>query len=277
MSTDAPERERDDAEATGEHGGIDMEVGEKRSPTRDSGPSLLSWAVQPVVLLLVLVAIVIYINTANLNSLETRNLNSSSLFRDFKEHMELSVAAAIVVILIAVPLGVALTRGSMRRYSSVVMAVAGFGQAAPAIGLIVLAALVLGIGKGPVILALAVYGILPVLANVVAGIDGVDQRLVEAGRGMGMSAPAVLVRVELAMALPVIMTGLRTALVLMVGTASLAGFAGGGGLGSLINTGISLGLDSVLVTGAILVAVLALFIDWLLRVFEYVATPKGLR
>lgn len=164
----------------------------------------------------------------------------------------------------------------MRRYSKPIITVAGFGQAAPAIGLIALGAVIFGIGEVGAIVALTVYGALPIVANTVTGLDGVDARLVEAGRGMGMSGTATLMRVELPLALPVIVAGVRTALVLIVGTAALAAFTGAGGLGQLITTGIKLQQTVTLVVGAILVAALALFIDWLARVVEMVASPKGL-
>lgn len=231
---------------------------------------------QLVACVVVFVALLVYVGTADLSSVEARTLSVPRLLRLSWEHLFLAVAAALIVIVLAIPLGVALTRGPMRKFATPIIAVAGFGQAAPAIGLIVLAALYFGTGKGPFILALALYGILPVLANVVTGLDGVDPKLVEAARGMGMSAFDTLMRVELPLAVPVIMTGVRTALVLMTGTAALGGFVNAGGLGSLINTGIKLGLDNVLIVGAVAIAALALFIDWLARVIELAATPKGL-
>ena len=100
--------------------------------------------------------------------------------------------------------------------------------------------------------------------------------LIEAGRGMGMSSAAVLFRVELPLAVPVMLSGVRTALVLLAGTAALATFVNGGGLGILITTGVNLSLTPVLVIGALLVALLALLIDWVGRVVEHVARPKGL-
>jgi len=93
---------------------------------------------------------------------------------------------------------------------------------------------------------------------------------------MGMSSAAVLFRVELPLAVPVMLSGVRTALVLLVGTAALATFVNGGGLGVLITTGVNLSLTPVLVTGALLVALLALLIDWVGRVVEHIARPKGL-
>jgi osmoprotectant transport system permease protein len=117
---------------------------------------------------------------------------------------------------------------------------------------------------------------LPVLANTIVGLRGVDQRLVEAGRGQGMSAMAVLFRVELPLAVPVMLTGVRTALVLLVGTATLATFIDGGGLGVLITTGINLFQPKLLVSGALIVGLLALTVDWLGRLFEELFRPKGL-
>ncbi len=212
----------------------------------------------------------------SLTETEARQLGWTALWRSTREHLLLTVTAAVIVLVIAVPLGIALTRRPLRRLSPVITGVANTGQAAPAIGLFVLLATWLGFGFRTTVVALVVYAALPVLRNTLVGIQGVDPRLVEAGRGMGMSAAAVLFRVELPLAVPVVLAGVRTALVLLVGTATLATFIDGGGLGVLINTGITLSLDSLLVSGAVLVALLALAVDWLGRVVEHVARPKGL-
>ena len=241
----------------------------------DPRPSRARWVAQPLFCLAAVVAVLVYTNTKELTTKQGL-LANDLLLSGATKHLFLTVVAAVLVILVAVPLGVLLTRGPVRRSTGVVMALAGFGQAAPAVGLVVLAALYFGVGQWPFIVALAVYGILPVVANVVAGLDGVDPRLVEAGRGMGMSAFAVLRKVELPIAVPVVLTGVRTALVLMCGTAAFGGFVGAGGLGALINTGIKLGENPLLVVGAVLVAVLALLLDWVARVVEVLATPKGL-
>lgn len=156
------------------------------------------------------------------------------------------------------------------------MAVANIGQAAPAVGIIVLFGFWLGFGLQAAIAALVVYALLPVLRNTMVGLTQVDRQLIEAGRGMGMSAAAVLFRVELQLAVPVMLSGIRTALVLLVGTATLATFVNGGGLGLLITTGVTLDLTRVLIAGAILVALLALVVDWTGRVVELAVRPKGL-
>ncbi len=234
------------------------------------------WVIQPLACVLAVVGSLVYVNVADVSDSEQRSLGIPNLLTLLREHMTISLAATVLTCVIAIPIGIVLTRGPMRRYSKPVITVAGFGQAAPAIGLIALGAVLFGIGQVGAIVALTVYGAMPIIANTVTGLDGVDPRLVEAARGMGMSSAATLVRVELPLALAVIVAGVRTALVLIVGTAALASFTGGGGLGQLITTGIKLQQNVTLVVGAILVAALALFIDWLARVVEIVAAPKGL-
>jgi osmoprotectant transport system permease protein len=241
-----------------------------------SGLGLGRWLIQPLVCVAAVVGSLVYVDVADVSESERRALAIGNLLTLLREHMAISVAATILTCAVAVPAGIALTRGSLRRYAKPIITVAGFGQAAPAIGLIALGAVLFGIGTTGAIAALTVYGALPIIANTVIGLDGVDQRLVEAARGMGMSPLATLLRVELPLALRVIIAGVRTALVLIVGTAALAAFTGGGGLGQLITVGIRLQQTTTLVVGAILVASLALFIDWLARVVEILAAPKGL-
>ncbi len=232
---------------------------------------------QPIAILVVLAGFAIWLATADLTPTERTTLNPSDILALTGQHLVLTLQSTVLVLVIGIPLGIVLTRGPLRRASPYVLAVANFGQAAPAVGLIVLLGAWLGLNSWSAVVALVLYAILPVLRNTMIGVQSVDARLVEAGRGMGMSAFSVLVRVELPLAVPVMLSGIRTALVLLVGTASLATFIGAGGLGLLITTGVSLFLPKVLVSGALLVALLALSIDWLGRVVETVARPKGLR
>ncbi len=232
--------------------------------------------VQPALILLAGLAFVVWRSTATLTDAEARPLAWSALGSSIVDHLWLVVVSAVVVLVIGIPLGVLLTRGPFRRATPLVLAVANTGQAAPAIGLFVLLATWLGFGFRSAVIALVAYSVLPVLRNTLVGLQGVDARLVEAGRGMGMSGLAVLLRVELPLAVPVVLAGVRTALVLLVGTATLATFIDGGGLGLLITTGVNLNLDSLLYSGALLVALLALAVDWAGRVVETLARPKGL-
>lgn len=250
---------------------VDVEPG-----GRSAGTPWRGLLVQPALIAVAAVGFVLWRSTATLSDSESRSLAWSALGRSIVDHLWLVAVSAVIVLVIGIPLGVLLTRGPFRRATPLVLGVANTGQAAPAIGLFVLLATWLGFGFRAAVVALVAYSVLPVLRNTMVGLQGVDARLVEAGRGMGMSSLAVLLRVELPLAVPVILAGVRTALVLLVGTATLATFIDGGGLGLLITTGINLNLDTLLYSGALLVALLALAVDWLGRVVETVARPKGL-
>ncbi|GAA2006455.1 ABC transporter permease [Nocardioides kribbensis] len=247
----------------------------KRRGRRLDPEMLLLLVLPPVLVALAFGAWVVWRQTADLDSVEQSQLAWSTVTSLMVEHVKLTVVAGLLVVAVAVPLGIALTRGRLKAASPVVVGLANAGQAAPAVGLIVLLALWLGFGFGTAIIALVVYGVLPVLRNTIVGLQGVDPTLVEAGRGIGMTSASVLLRVELPLALPVIMSGVRTALVLIVGTAALATFIDAGGLGAMIVSGINLFRNSLVVSGALLVALLALLVEWLGRVLEFVARPKG--
>ncbi|MEQ7849169.1 ABC transporter permease [Nocardioides kribbensis] len=247
----------------------------KRRGRRLDPEMLLLLVLPPVLVALAFGAWVVWRQTADLDSVEQSQLAWSTVTSLMVEHVKLTAVAGLLVVAVAVPLGIALTRGRLKAASPVVVGLANAGQAAPAVGLIVLLALWLGFGFGTAIIALVVYGVLPVLRNTIVGLQGVDPTLVEAGRGIGMTSASVLLRVELPLALPVIMSGVRTALVLIVGTAALATFINAGGLGAMIVAGINLFRYSLVVSGALLVALLALLVEWLGRVLEFVARPKG--
>lgn len=245
-------------------------------PGAARGPSVKPLIWQLVGILIALGLVLIWLATTDLSATERATLDPAALWGYTAEHLQLTIVAAVIVLVIAIPLGILLTRGPVRKFSGPVMALANIGQAAPAIGLIVLLAFWLGFGFWAAIVALVAYAILPVLRNTMVGLRQVDERLIEAGRGMGMSSGAVLWRVELPLAVPIMLSGIRTALVLLVGTATLATFINGGGLGILITTGVNLNLTTVLVAGSLLVALLALVVDWLGRLVEHIARPKGL-
>ena len=229
----------------------------------------------PIIVVLGFLAYVVYHATANLDVVEESALAWPTIWQQIGEHVKITFVSAFFVIVIAVPLGVLLTRGKAKAAAPLIVGFANAGQAAPSVGLIVLFAMWLGPGFRTTIIVLTVYAILPVLRNTIVGLEGVDRTLIEAGRGVGMSVVSVLMRIELPLALPVIMAGVRTALVLLVGTATLATFINGGGLGATLQAGISLLRYPVIVSGAVLVALLALLIEWLGRVLELVARPKG--
>ncbi len=239
--------------------------------------TVLMLVVPPLMVLVVFAGYVWWRQSADLDGVELEQLAWPETRRQLWAHVRLTLAASLLVVAIAVPLGILLTRGRVgRRFSPLVVGIANIGQAAPAIGMIVLLAMWVGFGFWTAVFALVLYGVLPVLRNTITGLQGVDPTLVEAGRGVGMSGVAVLLRVELPLALPVIMSGIRTALVLVVGTATLAPFINGGGLGSIIDSGITLYRFRVMIAGAVLVALLALLVEWVGRLLEVLVRPKGI-
>jgi osmoprotectant transport system permease protein len=255
---------------------ITATTAEVRTPSAAGASSWKGLIAQPVAIFVVLGGFLVWLAFAPLTPTERTTLDPAALWQSTLEHLQLTFVAGGIVLLIAVPLGIVLTRRRFRLLSGPILALANIGQAAPAIGLVVLLAIFITSGFWASIVSLVLYAALPVLRNTMVGLRGVDPRLIEAGRGMGMSATSVLLRVELPLAVPVMLAGIRTALVLLVGTAALAAFVDGGGLGLLIVTGVNLYLYNVLIAGALLIALLALFVDWMGRVVEHLARPKGL-
>ncbi|MFF2994944.1 ABC transporter permease [Streptomyces sp. NPDC057950] len=232
--------------------------------------------VLPAVLAAVLLATWLWFQQATLDPISRNALSNGQVPKALWQQIELTVISTFFVLIIAIPLGVLLTRGMFRRASPVAMAFANMGQATPAIGLLALLVIWLGTGQKAALIGITVYAILPVLSNTIAGLRANDPTLLEAARGIGMSPMGVLSRVELPLAVPLILAGVRTALVLNVGTATLATFGGGGGLGVLITTGITNQRMPVLVLGSVLTVTLALLVDWLASLAELLLRPRGL-
>ena len=192
-----------------------------------------------------------------------------------RQHLELVAISGSIAALIGLPLGIVLTRGPVRRYADAITQVVNLGTTIPTLAILALAMSVLGIGAPSAIFGLVVLTLLPIMLNTIAGLRMVPAHLIEAARGMGMTARQILLRVELPNALFVILAGLRTALAINVGTVPLAFLIGGGGLGELIFTGIDLMEPSMLLAGAIPTAMLAVIIDLLVGQCQYWLVPRG--
>lgn len=201
---------------------------------------------------------------------------STKLWPQTVEHLTIAFWATLLVIAFAVPLGILLTRPALRRIAPWVLTVANSGQALPAYGLLILFLILLGQGTSTVIWALALFALLPVLRNTMVGLDNVDRSTIEAGRGMGMTKRQALTRIELPLAVPVIIAGVRTATIINIGMATLAFLIGGGGLGITINSGLKLQQDEVLIVGSAMVAIVALTFDWFGALAERYLKPRGL-
>lgn len=242
-------------------------------------PPRFTWqklVVMPAVLAVVLLVTFLWISNAELDAIAENSLSGGNVQLRLWQSIQLTAISTFWVLIIAIPLGIALTRPGLSRAAPLVTATANVGQATPAIGLLALLVIWLGIGPSTAIIGMVIYAVLPVLANTVAGLKAIDPQLLEASRGIGMSAMGILRKVELPLAVPLILAGVRTALVLNVGTSTLATFGGGGGLGDLITSGIQTQRMPVLVLGSVLTVALALLVDWLASLAELALTPRGL-
>lgn len=230
----------------------------------------------PAIVVIALVLTLLYVTGEDLSSREARSLNADVLTEWALIHLRLSLITVFFVLAIALPVGIMLTRPWARRFTPVAVAVANAGQAIPSFGLLVLLAILIGIGSTSAVIATVAYCILPVLRNTMVGLDQVDRDVIEAARGMGMTKRSVLWRIEMPLAVPVMLAGVRTSLILAVGTLTLGALIGADTLGRVINRGIVGFSDPVLITGAVMTAAFALVIDWLAGIVEDLLRPRGL-
>ena len=192
-------------------------------------------------------------------------------------HLQIVAAAEGLAILVGIPIGFISTRKAFRYASPVLIGTANVGQTVPTLAFIGIAGAVLGMGYNAAVIALFVYAILPIIRNTYAGIRSVSPAVIEAAQGMGMSKAQVTWRVELPLARPVILAGIRTSTVVNVGTAAVAGMIGAGGLGELIVTGIAVRVTELILQGAAPTAALAIILDAILEGVEEIVTPRGLK
>jgi osmoprotectant transport system permease protein len=205
--------------------------------------------------------------------------NPGGLFDRLIEHLKITGWAVLIGCLIGWPLGIWL--GHRGRGGSVVITLANLTLALPTLALLTILPLTpLGFGERPVIVALAVFAVPPLLANAYTGLRSIDPETREAARGMGLSGGQMLRQVELPLAVPYLAAGLRTTAVQVVATAALATFVNGGGLGEIIGAGFGLGISvggGQIVAGGIVVVILALTVEGLLALVQRLVTPPPLR
>jgi osmoprotectant transport system permease protein len=213
---------------------------------------------------------------SDIDSVTSSILTAESLQLQIVDTVILGFASSFLVIIIAIPLGIAVTRKGWPRLKTFLVDSLGLAQALPAYGLIVIFYSFFGAGIYTVILALATFSLLPVLRNTVVGLEQVDQSVIEAGRGMGYTRIQVLLSIELPLAVPVIIAGIRTAIVINIGMAALAFIIGGGGLGETINAGLAMNRSPAILIGAVMVAILALAFDSLGAIAQRYLKPKGM-
>ncbi|WDH96405.1 ABC transporter permease [Paenibacillus urinalis] len=190
-------------------------------------------------------------------------------------HIQLVVISMLIAAVVGITLGIIITR--VKFLKGVTLGTAGILQTIPSLAMLGFMIPFFGIGMNTAIVALFLYSLLPIIRNTYTGITDVDPAVIEAARGMGMTDMQILFRVQLPLALSVMMAGIRTATVINVGTATLAAFIGAGGLGEFIFLGIQRNIDALTLLGAIPAALLALIIDYVLGLVEKGTTPKGLK
>ena len=216
-------------------------------------------------------------------ALEYTVKNLTEFFRLIYEHLILVFISMAAAIIVGVTLGVIMTRKGLEGISPVIMAVVNVWQSVPSLGVIALAYGILpmlgmsGIGVVPALIALFMHAVAPIVRNTYAGIESVSDDVIESATGMGMTKKQILFDIEIPNAMPVIMGGIRTSTAIIVGTAPLAFLIGGGGLGFWIFTGIALFDMGIMLAGAVPVALLAMFVDYLLAMLEKVVVSKGIQ
>lgn len=181
------------------------------------------------------------------------------------QHLQISLVSLLIAIAVAVPLGILLQR--RRRAAEIALQITGIVQTIPSLALLGLLIPLVGIGTVPAVIALVAYALFPIMQSTITGLNGIDPNLVEAGTAFGMTRGQRLRKFELPIAMPVIVSGVRTSAVMIIGTATLAALIGAGGLGTFILLGIDRNNNALILIGAISSALLALLfsaaIHWL--------------
>jgi osmoprotectant transport system permease protein len=223
-------------------------------------------------------AVILFFSWAFINGLFAPIYEEADTFFNLLgEHLLLVLISGSLAILIAIPLGIFLTRPQFRKLEFWFVNLANLGQTIPSLAILALSMSFLGIGIKAALVALFAYSVLPILQNTIAGINSVDENTKDAARGMGLTNAQILWRIELPNAVYAILAGVRTAIVMNIGTAALAYLIGGGGFGVWIFTGIQLFDNAYLISGAIPVSILAIVIDYLFRGLQHLLEPKGIQ
>ncbi len=192
-------------------------------------------------------------------------------------HFKMVFIAVIIATAIGVPLGILVTRPGLEKLALPVIAGASVGQTIPTLAVIAIMAPVLGFGLRSAIVALVIYGLLPILRNSYTSIKTIDPAVIEAAKGMGLTRAQIACKIELPLARPVIMAGIRISTVITVGTAELAVLVGGGGLGKITLTGVFAREALIILQGAAPTAAMAIALGFLLERVERWTTPRGLK
>ncbi len=203
----------------------------------------------------------IYVVENPQDSLVSRLVSYPKIAALLGQHLTIVGISCLLAIVTAVPAGILLTRSRLKKWAPKIIGLVNIGQAVPSLAVVALSVGFLGVGALTAILALWIYSLLPILNNTLTGINELDRSIIEAAHGMGMNPRRILYKIELPLAFPLIISGIRTAVTINIGSAILAAFVGGGGLGNLIIAGNNISRWQVVVLGAVLPVIMALIAD----------------
>lgn len=209
------------------------------------------------------------------NFIEQLTGRKSEILSLVVEHIELTIVAVLIAVVIGVPLGIMITRN--KKLANGVIGVANLTQAIPSLAILGFLIPVLGIGSGPAITMVVLYSMLPIIKNTYTGITNINPDMLEAAKGLGMTSGQTLRLIKIPLAMPVIMAGIRMAAVTAVGLMTTAAFVGAGGLGYLVFSGIQTVDNNLILFGAIPAAILALLIDFITGKIENATMPNGIK
>jgi osmoprotectant transport system permease protein len=242
---------------------------------------ILGWVGVPIIL--AIIVILLYTQVVNQIKPDTMTYRmffddagtTSKLTRYINNHILAVFISSSLAIIVAVPAGILITREGFRDFASLILGVANIGQTVPSMAILGLSLAFLGLGLQPTVLALWLYSLLPIIRNTATGIDEVDPAVIESALGMGMTKRQILFRIEIPLAVNVIMAGIRTAVVINVGTAALSTFIGWPSLGHPMAAGIRVRRDDMVAIAAALTAVFAIGLDFLMGKIQEILAPKG--
>ena len=203
--------------------------------------------------------------------------NFGKIMSALEIHIFIFLVSLTFSIIIGMAISIFITQEGKKKIGRVILSVMGAAQSVPSLVIIALIFIFVGIGIKPAIIALVVYGLVPIIFNTTSGILSIRQNIIEAGKGMGLTQNQLLWKVKIPIALPVIMGGIRSSATIIIGSTTVAAVIGGGGLGDFIFIGLKLQKPEMLISGALTVSLLAIIVDYIMAMIEKKVVPKGLQ
>ncbi len=203
--------------------------------------------------------------------------NFARIISALQVHVLIFLVALTFSIVIGMAISIFVTQKDRKKIGRIILSIMGAAQSVPSLVIIALVFAFVGIGIKPAVIALVVYGLVPIIFNTTSGILSVRPNIIEAGIGMGLTQNQLLWRVKIPIALPVIMGGIRSSATIIIGSATVAAVIGGGGLGDFIFIGLRMQKPEMLMSGAITVSLLAIIVDYIMAKIEKKVVSKGLQ